>query len=293
MYQSFSIRGERDRHWQIFSASPNYPSAPPQANVTQPEATKEFCPSVTNPLTRHLAASQTPVPTYCFPIAMEASLAACILAALLATGACLQCEVCSGTGTSCVGDLDTCQNTEDSCGITLTEDTMAGAKTQTVLKGCLSSSQCKAGAISVNLGTAKARRMSIACCQTDDCTPGPVKVPPANTTLNGWRCQGCYSPSSEQCREETIQCTGAETQCLDVAGPLKSGGSTSKIIMKGCVTKSVCAQVNAGSGTFLGIRGDLPKHRCAPATSAASTALGPARLLLPALAGILLLKFFS
>ncbi|XP_039368425.1 phospholipase A2 inhibitor and Ly6/PLAUR domain-containing protein-like [Mauremys reevesii] len=224
---------------------------------------------------------------------MEASLAVCILAALLATGACLQCEVCSGTGTSCTGDSDTCQNGDDSCGITLTEDTMAGVKTQTVLKSCLSSSQCNAGAISMNFGTAKARRMSITCCQTDNCTPDPVKVPPADPKPNGRRCRSCYALNADHCNEQTVHCTGSETQCLDVAGPLKSGGSTNEIIMKGCVTQSVCAQVNAGSGTFLGISGDLPKHRCAPATSAAGTALGPAGLLLPALAGLLLLKFFS
>ncbi|XP_050786321.1 phospholipase A2 inhibitor gamma subunit B-like [Gopherus flavomarginatus] len=248
---------------------------------------------MTNPPTGELAASQTPALIYCFSITMEASLAACILTALLATGACLQCEVCDGPGISCSGDSDTCQNTEDSCGITLTEDTVVGVKTQNVLKSCLSSSQCKAGAISMNFGTAKARRMSIACCQRDDCTPDPVKLPPADPKPNGRCCRGCYALNADHCNEQTIHCTGAETQCLDVAGPLKSGGSTTKIIMKGCVTESICAQVNAGSGTFLGISGDLPKHRCTPATSAASIALGPAGLLLLALTGLHLLKFFS
>ncbi|XP_065276541.1 phospholipase A2 inhibitor and Ly6/PLAUR domain-containing protein-like [Emys orbicularis] len=224
---------------------------------------------------------------------MEASLAICILAALLATGAGLRCEVCDGSGTTCTGDLDTCRNREDSCGITLTEDTAAGRKTQNVLKSCLSPSQCKAGAISMNFGTAKARRMSITCCQTDSCTPDSVKVPPADTEPNGRRCRGCYAMSTDHCHEQTIACTGAETQCLDVAGPLKSGGNTTEIIMKGCVTVSVCSQINAGSGTFLGIRGDLPKHTCRAATSAAGTALGPAGLLLPALTGLLLLKFLS
>ncbi|KAG6920480.1 hypothetical protein G0U57_018572, partial [Chelydra serpentina] len=75
--------------------------------------------------------------------------------------ACLQCEVCEEPGTSCTGDSDTCRNSEDSCGITLTEDTMAGAKTQRILKGCVTATQCKAGSISMNFGTAKARRMSV------------------------------------------------------------------------------------------------------------------------------------
>uniref|UniRef100_A0A674JUD4 Uncharacterized protein n=1 Tax=Terrapene triunguis TaxID=2587831 RepID=A0A674JUD4_9SAUR len=41
----------------------------------------------------------------------------------LAPGACLQCEVCDGPGTSCSGDLQTCLDGQDSCGVALTEMT--------------------------------------------------------------------------------------------------------------------------------------------------------------------------
>ncbi|XP_026518736.1 phospholipase A2 inhibitor subunit gamma B-like [Terrapene carolina triunguis] len=224
---------------------------------------------------------------------MEASLVVCILAALLATGACLQCERCEEEGTSCTGSLQTCTAGQNSCGVVLTELTLGGEKTQTIIKGCTTSSQCNTRFVSTNFGKGMMIRTSIACCQTDSCTPTPVKVPPADTKPNGQRCPACYAPSSQQCREETIQCTGAETQCMDIAGPPKSGGSATKTVMKGCGTQYVCDQINEGSGTFAGIKAEVTTARCSPATSAAGTALGPAGLLFLALAGLLLLKFLS
>ncbi|XP_053866939.1 phospholipase A2 inhibitor gamma subunit B-like [Malaclemys terrapin pileata] len=224
---------------------------------------------------------------------MEASLVVCILAALLATGACLQCERCEEEGNNCTGNLLTCTAGQNSCGVVLTEFTLGRDKTQTIIKGCATPSQCNTRFVSTNFGKSMMKRTSIACCQTDACTPEPVKVPPADTKPNGRRCPACYAPSSEQCREETIQCTGAETQCMDITGPLNSGGSATKTVMKGCGTQYVCAQINEGSGTFAGIKEEVTTARCSPASSAAGTALGPAGLLFPALAGLLLLKFLS
>lgn len=224
---------------------------------------------------------------------MKSFLAVCTLAALLATGACLQCMRCEGEGTSCRGDLQTCTAGQTSCGVVLTELTLTGEKTQTIVKGCATPSQCKAGFVSANFGKGMMTRTSISCCQTDSCTPAPAKVPPADTKPNGRSCRGCHTSSSDQCREETVQCTGAENQCMDISGHLNSAGSATKTVMKGCGSEYVCAQVNAGSAIFAGINGEVTTARCAPATSAAGTALGPAGLLLPALAGLLLLKILS
>ncbi|KAM9114351.1 phospholipase A2 inhibitor NAI-like [Pangshura tecta] len=158
---------------------------------------------------------------------------------------------------------------------------------------CATSSQCNASPFPMNFGMGKTRRTSYTCCQGEACTPSPISVPPANTEPNGRRCRGCYSLSSEQCREETINCTGAETRCVEIAGTLKSGGPASETVLKGCATESVCAQIEAGSVTFAGFSGHLTTAKCTAATSAASTALGPAGLLLPALAGLLLLTPIS
>ncbi|CAM5124945.1 unnamed protein product [Natator depressus] len=224
---------------------------------------------------------------------MEASLAACILAALLATGACLQCETCVGLGKSCTGNLETCAAGQDSCGVIFTEATQAGVNTQSIIRTCVISSQCKAGPISMNFGKGMTTRTSIACCVGDDCRTTTVTMPPADTKPNGRSCRGCYSLSSQQCREETIQCTGSETRCVDITQTLTTGGGPTQMDIKGCVSESFCAQLQTGSGTIAGIGVDLITAKCTVASGAAGVTPRPAGLLLPALAGLLLLKLLS
>ncbi|CAM5176627.1 unnamed protein product [Eretmochelys imbricata] len=155
---------------------------------------------------------------------MRASLAVCILAALLATGACLKCEVCDGPGTSCTGDLQTCAAGEDICGIARTEVTWAGMKTQTILKGCVTSSQCRSSPVSVNFGNGMEIMMRFTCCMGDACRTSTVTVPPADPKPNGRRCRGCYVLNAAQCKEQATECAGSETQCLDAAGTVTTGG---------------------------------------------------------------------
>ncbi|CAM5135077.1 unnamed protein product, partial [Natator depressus] len=105
-------------------------------------------------------------PISCFLLSVETSLVVCILAALLATGACLQCEVCAGVGNSCTGSMQTCAPGQDSCGISLTEVIVEGERTQSFLKGCIPSSECNAGPLSMNFGKGMTARTSIACRTT-------------------------------------------------------------------------------------------------------------------------------
>ncbi|XP_034612891.1 phospholipase A2 inhibitor subunit gamma B-like [Trachemys scripta elegans] len=223
---------------------------------------------------------------YCFPITMRASLAACILAALLALGACLQCEVCDGPGTTCSGDLQTCPAGLDSCGILLSENTEAGMKQQIVTKGCATSSICKAGPLTMNFGNGLVIRSGITCCMGDACRTTTVTVPPAATKPNGRRCPACVAMLYAQCNEETIQCTGSDTRCIEVAGTATFGGSSTSITMKGCASEATCAHFKVISGTIAGVSADLSVVKC----KAPGSALGPVGLLVPSLAGILLLK---
>ncbi|XP_039368352.1 phospholipase A2 inhibitor and Ly6/PLAUR domain-containing protein-like [Mauremys reevesii] len=211
---------------------------------------------------------------------MEASLVVCTLAALLATGACLQCEVCFGLATSCTGDLETCAAGEDSCGVALTESTLAGIKTQSILKGCMPSSQCKAGPVSVNFGQGMRTQTSFACCVGDACRTTTVTVPPADTTPNGRRCPACVAVFADQCSEKTIQCTGDETRCVDIVETLTAGGNPVQMVMKGCASESVCAQIKLGSSTFAGLSADLTTAKCTVASGAVEVAPGPGGLLL-------------
>ncbi|XP_065276594.1 phospholipase A2 inhibitor gamma subunit B-like [Emys orbicularis] len=236
---------------------------------------------------------------------MEASLAVCILTALLATGSCLQCEHCVGLGQNCTGDLHTCGTGEDFCGVVFTEATQAGEKVHTIIKRCVTSSQCEAGPVSMNFGQGMTTRTGVACCVGDACRTTTVTVPPANTKPNGRSCRGCYVLNADQCNEQTIACTGPETQCIDVAGTVTMGGSQMQTIMKGCASESVCAQIEAGSLTFAGISADLTTAKCTATSSqmglplatttsgAVGAAPGPAGPLLPALAGLLLLTLLS
>nr|XP_048684724.1 phospholipase A2 inhibitor and Ly6/PLAUR domain-containing protein-like [Caretta caretta] len=177
---------------------------------------------------------------------MEASLAACILAALLAT---------------------------------------AGQKTQSTLKGCVTSSVCKVGPTSVNYGNGMTTRTTFACCLGDACRTTTMTASPADTKPNGRSCHFCNSSLLHQCIERTIECAGAETQCVQ-AGVL----GTSNFV-QGCATESFCALSKIDSGIFG--RLDPTTINCAAASGGAGPALGPAGLLLPALPGLLLLKFLS
>ncbi|XP_050786324.1 phospholipase A2 inhibitor gamma subunit B-like isoform X1 [Gopherus flavomarginatus] len=223
---------------------------------------------------------------------MEASLVICILAALLATGACLQCEVCEGQGTSCTGSMRPCPAGEDSCAIAVTVTTMAGVNTQSIHKGCVMSSQCRASLISMNFGYGMTTRTSVACCLGDTCRTTTVAVPPADPKPNGRRCRGCYALNADHCNEQTINCTGSETRCLDATGTITSGRNPMQMVMKGCVSQSICDQLQVGSGSVAGVNESLTAAKCTVESGAADGAPGPAGLL-PALTGLLLLKLLS
>ncbi|XP_039368416.1 phospholipase A2 inhibitor subunit gamma B-like [Mauremys reevesii] len=243
--------------------------------------------SVINPPATDLAASQTPAPIYCFPITMEASLAACILAALLAMGACLRCEVCNGPGTRCTGQPDTCTPGQDSCAIALTDSTLVGSKSQTIIKNCVSSDVCKASPFSAHFGNAMTR-MSFKCCVGDACKTTDITVPPADPTPNGRRCPGCYALNADHCNEQTIHCTGSETQCINATGTITIDRRKMQTVMKGCASESICVMAQVASRMFTDISADLTMAKCTEASGVAGGALGPAGILLPALAGLLL-----
>ncbi|XP_074837458.1 phospholipase A2 inhibitor gamma subunit B-like [Carettochelys insculpta] len=213
---------------------------------------------------------------------MKASLAVSILAAVLATGSCLQCEVCSGTGHNCTGSMQPCAAGEDSCGIIITEVTMAEVKSHSIFKGCVPSSQCRAGLFSVDLGYVMTRRRSVICCVGDACKT--ATVPAANTTLNGWHCPGCFMGNAGHCHEQTVNCGGPESQCIEATGTIMTAGNLTQSIMKGCASESVCAQLKVGPGTVAGMSTNLTFARCTVASGTVDIAAG----LLPALTGLLL-----
>ncbi|XP_074837142.1 phospholipase A2 inhibitor gamma subunit B-like [Carettochelys insculpta] len=217
---------------------------------------------------------------------MKASLAIFILAALLATGACLQCQVCSNTGTSCTGDVQTCAAGNAFCASTLTEVRTLGTTTPITLKKCATSADCQASPISINFGNGNSARSIIACCTGDGCSPAPITMPAPDTKPNGQRCPVCSAVSPGPCNEMFINCTGSDTQCIEMTVTVTSGGATVSSTLKGCANEVACAQGEAVASSFAGVGGTATLKCKAP-----GTAPGLAGLLGPALAGLLLLKF--
>ncbi|NWH16497.1 PLIA inhibitor, partial [Grus americana] len=197
----------------------------------------------------------------------------------------LQCEVCHSIGKRCSGPMKTCSGGEDTCGIILHEVMIGGMAIPSSIKSCLPSSICQLGPITMNYGKVKARS-HLACCTGD-------KLPPENNVPNGYQCPACYTVDSFQCGGEIVNCTGSETQCVDLAGLMNSGGLSLKAAMKGCTTISECNLVGDGKNNLGMMDIKLRQFQCRPASVLARVTSGfspPDTFFLPVLSGFILEK---
>ncbi|NXX95412.1 PLIGB inhibitor, partial [Centropus bengalensis] len=208
----------------------------------------------------------------------------------------LQCEVCHGVGKSCSGPMKTCNDGEDTCGIILQEVLIGGLVIPSSLKSCLPSSICQLDPITMNYGKIKARSI-LACCKGDDCRKISVSLPPEDNVPNGYQCPACYSVDSFQCGNEMVNCTGSETQCVDLAGLMNSGGQSLKAAMKGCTTISECSIAKDAKSNLAMMDIKLRQFQCKPASPLprvwsgfASPDYLPLTLFLPVLSGFFLEK---
>ncbi|XP_062996158.1 phospholipase A2 inhibitor and Ly6/PLAUR domain-containing protein-like [Elgaria multicarinata webbii] len=206
-----------------------------------------------------------------------------LIAELLTTGTSLECETCFATNRSCEGLMETCEDNQDTCAISLTETAKGGKTEPTVAKGCYSSNMCEAGLISVTFGKGEFIRQSVICCQRDNCTSASPRLPLLNTTANGKRCPSCYS-RSKACPRKMVNCTGAENYCMDVIGHRYSEKAIS---LKGCTTETMCIGLQAGKWDVPDIGTDVMKIDCRLA-SQAPPPLSESLLLV--LSGMLLMK---
>ncbi|XP_077113424.1 phospholipase A2 inhibitor and Ly6/PLAUR domain-containing protein-like [Ranitomeya variabilis] len=81
------------------------------------------------------------------------------------------------------------------------------------------------------------------CCASDDCNRCKMKIPPYNSTLNGFICPVCYSYNSYDCMHKGyIECRGNELECIDFAATLhKEGYPNFKFALMGCITQGGCS----------------------------------------------------
>ncbi|KFV87582.1 Phospholipase A2 inhibitor subunit gamma B, partial [Struthio camelus australis] len=206
----------------------------------------------------------------------------------------LQCEVCHSIAKSFSCPLKNCSGDEDSCGTILHETTIGGMTISSFIKTCLMSSVCHLGSVTMNYGKVKGRA-GWACCVGDACRTASVSMPPVDNVPNGLQCPACYSIDSFQCGNETINCTGSETQCIDLAGLINPGGQSMKVAMKGCTTISECNGAGEGKKQLAMMDMKITQFKCKPASLLAGIHSGfppPKALFLPVLSGLILAKVF-
>ncbi|XP_030068838.1 phospholipase A2 inhibitor and Ly6/PLAUR domain-containing protein-like [Microcaecilia unicolor] len=167
----------------------------------------------------------------------------CIFSALIATGLSLTCDHCMNIeGDSCSGISAEC-NEGETC-VTKIESVTHGDKKGHLacFKGCgkYDPKICKKTMYSHSDGLNFV--LYTECCNEDNCNCGTVKVPPINTTENGFECPTCYHTGSSECISPKImKCVGNEGQCFDFSGNMRiPGGHYEEQVIKGCVSAGAC-----------------------------------------------------
>ncbi|XP_026524781.1 phospholipase A2 inhibitor and Ly6/PLAUR domain-containing protein-like [Notechis scutatus] len=217
-----------------------------------------------------------------------------LLSALIASGIALKCEVCIGQGHNCSGNIEVCPPEHDFCGITAFESVLEELQVQGIIKSCAPSSVCEGGSAHINLGKKGRSRTSVFCCKHDACnTDFPVKLPELDTKINGLRCPACYASFPDSCKDDTVDCVGSESQCINLAGYIHFEESSTKVAMKGCTTHDVCDATIGGAATFSQASSAITSLECMPASSTASRSPGPTGLFFLAMMGFLRLQLGS
>ncbi|XP_043541396.1 urokinase plasminogen activator surface receptor-like isoform X2 [Chiloscyllium plagiosum] len=68
-------------------------------------------------------------------------------------------------------------------------------------------------------------------------------IEPANTTLNGLQCFGCFSPSMASClaNRQTVKCVGLENRCVNGTGQQRLLSDIGPdVVFKGCASANQC-----------------------------------------------------
>ncbi|XP_063167875.1 phospholipase A2 inhibitor gamma subunit B-like [Candoia aspera] len=186
----------------------------------------------------------------------------------LRTVATLECEVCSDNGTNCIGNLQTCDDSQhNTCVIIWIRSTLGDTVMQTVAKGCDSKEVCKTPKSHLNMGHGKILQASLVCCTEDACHTAKPQLPPREAKLNGKQCLACYSVAGV-CSEEMVNCTGSEKYCFEIFSRTYADGVLWDSAMTGCTTKSTCRSINRGEMSILQDRDTVIKtSRCFRAAS--------------------------
>ncbi|XP_053122860.1 phospholipase A2 inhibitor and Ly6/PLAUR domain-containing protein-like [Hemicordylus capensis] len=199
---------------------------------------------------------------------MKTLLGLFVCCVLVTTGTTLECEVCTGIGTSCTGKMQTCEAGEDTCTIAVSECTVAGFNFQIplIFKACESSRYCNLGPHYLDFGHGFSLRTMVSCCVGDACRTATPQVPPIITRLNGKQCPACFSSYNSCSAGDMVDCVGPQTECLDLAVTVTHGTVVSSRVQKGCVTKGACDDVSRGKKLLEGLHSIITKAECRAAS---------------------------
>ncbi|XP_068099203.1 phospholipase A2 inhibitor 25 kDa subunit-like [Hyperolius riggenbachi] len=209
-----------------------------------------------------------------------------IILACAASCQSLTCKTCiSMTSNSCTGPSSTCPS-GSVCGALYTQ-TRSGGSTVSSIYGmsCTPRRQCSASGSISAYGEIKVK-VAAGCCTTDNCIPTLQSSPLDSSNPNGLACRSCFSTGSAVWCDttDTIQCTGDENMCISQTVKITGSASVSTVF-RGCATKSICDIGNQHASSN-GLSTDV-KIICTSGSPALRYAF-----YLPALTGLLLLKFF-
>ncbi|XP_069597561.1 phospholipase A2 inhibitor and Ly6/PLAUR domain-containing protein-like [Ranitomeya imitator] len=168
-----------------------------------------------------------------------------ILFVFIVKGNSLKCRECTTTSKGfCRGKLLECPSRSKSCikalGLTVIGDDVY----KSFLRGCNDDDHLCNRDFVMNSGHGnKQTRIITECCTSDDCNRCKAKIPPYNSTLNGFICPVCYSYNSYDCMHKGyIECRGNELECIDFAATLhKEGYPDFKFALMGCITQGGCS----------------------------------------------------
>ncbi|XP_077050385.1 uncharacterized protein LOC143699310 [Siphateles boraxobius] len=172
---------------------------------------------------------------------MDLQISVFLLSVLFTAGQSLSCYMCV---------LDTCTQTTCSSGYTCLSSTYVVASPNNTISGkaklCVPASNCATGSINtVSL------KLNSYCCNTDLCNAQDASDP--SNIPNGNKCYYC---DGQNCSKE-LSCSGSQDSCITSTGTV----ANQTVVVKGCVSKSICDAAtsvsNVGLGNFTCCEGNL------------------------------------
>ncbi|XP_042295268.1 uncharacterized protein LOC121915272 isoform X2 [Sceloporus undulatus] len=181
-----------------------------------------------------------------------------------------------------------CDEKSETCLVSYTAITSPGNIEEKTEKGCGSTYRCTFPPIYFNMGP-KVYRSHWVCCMGETCKSVTVHLPPLMRTNNGYQCPGCYA-RSESCTPETVNCTGWDKSCFEIASHAESSnGSHIDRTMMGCTNRFVCATMETERGIHWYGSGSVQKAQCKPISDHGSRSTS---LCLTLISALLMMKFF-